>query len=83
LIKAPLEVFMDIIQNRIAANFGYSNDAVMESLRKCLERLQDDRMALPPQSKKGEATEFGTLPQVYTVAKTFRISDFIWRLFGR
>lgn len=48
---------MDIIQNRISENFGYSNDAVMDSLRKCLSRLQDDRMALPPQPKKGETPE--------------------------
>jgi hypothetical protein len=51
LLKAPLEVFMDIIQNRVAVNFGYSDDHVLESLRRCLERLQDDRMALPPQRK--------------------------------
>lgn len=51
LSRAPLEVFMDIIQNRVAKDFGYSDDQVMNSLHKCLNKLQDDKMALPPQPK--------------------------------
>ncbi|KAI6197504.1 hypothetical protein M3Y94_01231900 [Aphelenchoides besseyi] len=57
LARASLEVFMDTVQNRLPHDFGYPDDKVMESLRKCLEKLQDDKMALPPAPRDGETPE--------------------------
>lgn len=31
---------MDFIQHKLATNFGYTNDQVMESLQDCLKHLQ-------------------------------------------
>lgn len=35
-----MEGFMDFIQQKLADDFLYSDDEVMESLLKCLKRLQ-------------------------------------------
>lgn len=40
ILKLSVEDFMDLIQNSLAADFGFSDDAVMESLSDCLRRLQ-------------------------------------------
>ncbi|CAD5215595.1 unnamed protein product [Bursaphelenchus xylophilus] len=47
IVKMSMEQFMDFIQRELPADFGYTDDQVMNSLKKWLERLQDDKMALP------------------------------------
>lgn len=56
-----MEQFMDFIQRELPADFGYSDDAVLDSLKKTLERLQDDKMALPPK-KEEDNIELPTQP---------------------
>uniref|UniRef100_A0AC34FFH6 Rab-GAP TBC domain-containing protein n=1 Tax=Panagrolaimus sp. ES5 TaxID=591445 RepID=A0AC34FFH6_9BILA len=47
LKKLSMEKCLDFIQSGLAKDFGYSFDQAMESLKKCLEKLQKDKMALP------------------------------------
>jgi hypothetical protein len=66
LKKLSMEKALDFIQSELAKDFGYSFDQVMESLRKCLEKLRKDKMALPhpppPNSiPEGPTKAFGTI----------------------
>ncbi|CAD5211056.1 unnamed protein product [Bursaphelenchus okinawaensis] len=51
VIRMSMEQFMDFIQRGLPADFGYTDDQVMESLKRWLEKLQDDKMALPPRKE--------------------------------
>ncbi|KAI1727804.1 rab-GTPase-TBC domain-containing protein [Ditylenchus destructor] len=62
ILKSQMEAFMEFIQHRLAENFGFSNDNTMESLRTCLNKLRDDRMALPHPPNPSDQQEIPTKP---------------------
>jgi len=62
ILSLHMETFMEFIQQRLAENFGFSNDETMESLEECLKKLQSDRMALPPPPNPSDPAEVPTKP---------------------
>ncbi|VDK42314.1 unnamed protein product [Anisakis simplex] len=60
--KLQIETFMEYIQTTIAHDFGYTDEEVMQSLRECLRKLQNDRMTLPPPPGANDPPEFPVKP---------------------
>ncbi len=43
LRNGEFEKVLELLQNQLAVDFGYDDDAVIESLMKCMQKLRDDK----------------------------------------
>lgn len=58
--KLTMENFMDFIQTSLAADFRYSDDETMFSLREVLSKLRSDGLHVPPPPKPEDLAEVPT-----------------------
>ncbi|CAJ0581718.1 unnamed protein product, partial [Mesorhabditis spiculigera] len=70
ILKCGFEQFMELVQDGLATNFGYSNDVVMESLHAILDKLRSDKLDRPPPPAEGSLPEVPTKAYGPILAKT-------------